>query len=71
MQQSESRGKLQKVSGGKACSNNKFQPTMRHSAVSRYYRLSGRMSAEFNVELNRFAVVGKSKALASHFLLIT
>ena len=49
MQQSESRGKLQNVSGGKACSNNKLQPTMRHLAISRYHRISGRMSAEFNV----------------------
>ena len=29
--------------------NYKLQPTMRHSAVSRYHWFSGRMSAEFNV----------------------
>ena len=31
--------------------NKKFQPTTRHSAISRYHWFSGRMSAEFNVRL--------------------
>ena len=49
MLQRASLGRLQKVSGGKLVPTTNCRPTMRHSAVSRYHWLSGRMSAEFNV----------------------